>query len=178
MWRKSTWWLWLRALVYLGVVAGGWLVVLPALLLVVEHGSLVIRLRELPWMLGGACVVLASAALGLTSGYYLISRGHGTPLPLDPTRALVTAGPYHFVRNPQGIAMMLAVVGEGMLLDSRLVWVMVPLTLMYLEVLVGPWEERQLSTAFGKEYEAYKRRVRKWLPRLTRQRSAIPEASC
>ena len=31
----------------------------------------------------------------------------------------------------------------------------------YLELLVGPWEERQMARDFGAEYEAYVRRVRK-----------------
>lgn len=173
--RAGIWWLWLRALVYFGIVAGGWLIVLPALLLFVEHGAIAVRLRGMPWLFAGLCLLLASALLGLTAGFYLIARGRGTPLPLDPTQALVTQGPYRVVRNPQGIAMTLAAVGEALMLNSLLLWVMVPLTLAYLEVLVGPWEERQLRAAFGEEYAVYKRRVRKWLPRLAQRQSTDRE---
>ncbi len=36
--------------------------------------------------------------------------------------------------------------------------------LVYLEVLVRPWAERQLHATFGKQYAVYEQRMRKWLP--------------
>jgi protein-S-isoprenylcysteine O-methyltransferase Ste14 len=157
--------IWVRALLYLCVVAGGWLVALPTVLLALEHGRPRVRLRGAPWaVLGGLCGASATA-LGLAAGFHLITRGRGTPLPLDPPRALVTDGPYDVVRNPQAIAMLLAVAGEVAAIRSRFLWILLPLTLIYLEVLVGPWEERDLTARYGEAYLAYKRRVRKWLPR-------------
>jgi protein-S-isoprenylcysteine O-methyltransferase Ste14 len=103
--------------------------------------------------------------LGIVAGGYLIQKGHGTPLPLDPPQALVTTGPYRWVRNPQAIAMTLAVLGEIMALKSRRIWLLLPLTIIYLEVLVKPWEERQLLAAHGERYLAYKKAVPKWLPK-------------
>jgi len=158
--------IWLRALLYLGIVGGSWLLLLPLAILTVEKGRLAIPLRRKPWVLCGAAAGAAGAALGPVSGYYLITRGRGTPLPLDPTRELVASGPYRVVRNPQAIAMTLMVVGEVLAVRSRRLWLLVPLTLVYLEVLAGPWEERQLHARHGRQYLAYKRRVRKWIPRL------------
>ncbi len=151
---------------YLPIIGGGWLVVLPLVLLTVEQRHVAVRLRPLPYLPIGAFVFAAAALLGLVAGYYLISRGRGTPLPLDPTRELVIAGPYRYVRNPQSIAMTLAVVGEVIAVDSRVLWLLLPLTLLYLEVLVGPWEDHQLVAKHGERYLAYKRSVPKWLPRL------------
>jgi protein-S-isoprenylcysteine O-methyltransferase Ste14 len=87
------------------------------------------------------------------------------PLPLDRPRHLVTNGPYHFVRNPQAIAMILMVTGEIIVVESVAIWIMLPLTLLYLELLVGPIEARELAKDFGAEYEEYVARVRKWIPR-------------
>jgi protein-S-isoprenylcysteine O-methyltransferase Ste14 len=157
--------IWVRALIYLCIVAGGWLGVLPTLVLTLEYKRPRVPLRSAPWVvLGGLCGGTAMV-LGLVSGSYLITRGRGTPLPLDPPRELVTSGPYRVVRNPQAIAMLLAVAGEVAAIRSRFLWTLLPLTLIYLEVLVGPWEERQLTARYGVAYLAYKRRVRKWLPR-------------
>lgn len=162
--------IWARALIYLCVVAGGWLGILPAILLTLEHKRPRVRLRGAPWMALGALCCGAATALGIVSGFYLIARGRGTPLPLDPTRALVTSGPYSVVGNPQAIAMLLAVTGEVTVIRSRFLWILLPLTLIYLEVLVGPWEERDLAAKYGEAYLVYKRRVRKWLPRHRKER--------
>src|SRR5258708_8720044 len=98
--RGSRIYLWLRALVYMAFVAGGWLVVLPAFILTLEQGHLEMQLREMPWPLLGTALFLMGVPLGLVSGYYLIERGRGTPFPFDPMKELVTSGPYHFIRNP------------------------------------------------------------------------------
>jgi hypothetical protein len=91
---STTFAIWIRALFYLLVVAGGWLVVLPMLILFLEQCHLAVRLREMPWPFIGANFFISGTLLGLVSGYYLVTRGRGTPLPLDPTQELVTGGPY------------------------------------------------------------------------------------
>jgi protein-S-isoprenylcysteine O-methyltransferase Ste14 len=158
--------LWPRALLYMCIVAGGWLVVLPAGILWLEERSLTLRVRGMPWPLLALAAFLLAAGLGLSAGYELIRRGDGTPFPLDPTRELVTSGPYRWVRNPQGMAMLLAALAEVLLVDARWLWLMLPLTVVYLEVIVGRWEERELLAQHGDRYRAYKRAVRKWLPRV------------
>jgi len=158
-------WLWIRALVYMLLIAGGWLGILPVCLLYWERAGEGPMFRAGPWVLAGLCFFLLGVWLALWAGYYLIQRGRGTPFPLDPPRHLVTDGPYRFVRNPQAIAMVLLVIGELIAFDSVLVWVMLPLTILYLEVLVGPIEARQLAKDFGSEYQMYATRVSKWFPR-------------
>ena len=153
-----------RALLYMLAVGGGWLVALPALLLLVERGRLQIELRSPPVVALGVAVFAAGVSLALAAGWYLVVHGRGTPFPLDPTHALVTAGPYAWVRNPQAIAMTLMVIGEILAVQSELMWLLLPATLIYLEVLVGPWEERQMLNRYGESFARYRRRVRKWLP--------------
>lgn len=165
--------IWARALVYLGVIVGGWLGVLPAVALMLEYRRPRVRLRSAPWAALGGLLGGVALVLGLVSGFHLITRGRGTPLPLDPPHALVTSGPYRVVRNPQAIAMLLAVAGEVAAVRSRFLWIMLPLTVIYLEVLVGPWEERDLAARYGEAYVTYKRRVRKWLPRRPDSRMGV-----
>jgi protein-S-isoprenylcysteine O-methyltransferase Ste14 len=148
------------------VVGGAWLVALPALLLWSDYGSFSLHLGRPAAVLTGLLLMTAGGLLALAAGYHLIGRGRGTPLPLDPPQRLVTTGPYAYVRNPQAIAMLLLVGGEIVAVQSRLLWLVLPLTLLYLEVLAGPWEERQLTRRHGQAYLRYRRRVRKWLPAL------------
>ena len=170
-------WLWVRALIYMGVVGGGWLVVMPALLLLWESAGeslAALELRPWGWRVTGIGLFGVGVLLALWAGYCLIRCGGGTPLPLDPPRRLVTEGPYRYVRNPQGIAMTLMVMGEIIIVRSALLCLMLPLTLLYLEALVGPVEERRMERDFGAAYRAYASRVPKWLPRL---RTGIDEAA-
>ncbi|HEV3081236.1 MAG TPA: hypothetical protein VGY66_15760, partial [Gemmataceae bacterium] len=69
-------------------------------------------------------------------------------------------------RNPQALGMVLMVVGEALILQSAALWVLIPLTLIYLELLVGPFKSRQLAKEFGADYAVYAARVRKLVPHL------------
>lgn len=157
--------IWIRALLYLAIVGGGWLVLLPAAIFLAESGRPLPILRAHPAAIFlGAASFAAGFVLACWAGFCLIQYGRGTPLPLDPPRRLVLRGPYRWVRNPQAIAMVLMVIGEILALRSRFLWLLLPATFAYLEWIVGRWEERQLTRDFGDEYTSYATRVRKWLP--------------
>ena len=157
---------WARALAYLLVVGGGWLVLLPAGILVAERGSWRPEFQPLPVAIIGAALFTFGFCLACWAGFCLIQYGRGTPLPLDPPRRLVVCGPYRRVRNPQAAAMVLMVAGQIIAIRSLALWVLLPLTVAYLELVIGPWEERQMARDFGVEYESNARHVRKWLPKL------------
>lgn len=165
--------IWIRALIYLLIVSTGWLFVLPVTLVFLEQRSLKVQFRKMPYPFLGAAVFLFGTILGMVSGFYLIAEGQGTPLPLDPPRKLVTIGPYRLVRNPQAIAMTLTVSGEMIAVKSRMICLLLPLTLIYLEILVGPWEEHQLLAAHGEQYLAYKLAVSKWIPGQGRRNGSL-----
>jgi protein-S-isoprenylcysteine O-methyltransferase Ste14 len=156
---------WVRALVYLLLVGGGWLVFLPAGILAAERGDWRPEFWPIPLALGGCVFFAFGFVLACWAGFCLIQYGRGTPLPLDPPRRLVTCGPYRWVWNPQVVAMVLMVAAEVFAVRSLALWVLLPLTVTYLELLVGPWEERQMARDFGAQYVSYARQVRKWLPR-------------
>jgi protein-S-isoprenylcysteine O-methyltransferase Ste14 len=158
-------WLWTRALAYMFVIGVGWLVFLPACLLYWEHAGDWMAVRSGLGSVIGIMLFVGGVALAMWAGCYLIGFGRGTPLPLDPPRRLVTNGPYRWVRNPQAIAMVSMVVGELLTVKSDWLWVMLPLTIIYLEAVVGPIEAKQLARDFGLEYESYSARVPKWIPR-------------
>ncbi len=167
---------WFRSLGYMTLVFAAWLVAAPAALLLVERGRFDLALRAPPWPAIGAATLMLGQALALVAGGYLTVVGRGTPWPLDPPARLVTTGPYRLVRNPLAIALLLMVAGEALVIRSRLLWVIWPLTLAYLQFLAGPWEDRQLKALHGRDYLAYKARVGKWLPRSTRGETPGPRA--
>ena len=58
--------------------------------------------RPIPPM---ALFALAPGLLGWAAAMEFASRGHGTPVPMDPPRTLVVTGAYAYVRNPMQLSM-------------------------------------------------------------------------
>ena len=77
---------------------------------------------------------------------------------------LVVRGPYKLVRHPMYLAVLLSIVGWGLLLDLAFVLLAAPLALLWFNFVVMPYEERELVALFGQDYEEYMKRVRRILP--------------
>ncbi|HLZ28522.1 MAG TPA: methyltransferase [Chloroflexota bacterium] len=154
--------LWLRAVAYMFVVGGIHYAALP-LVFTVGEPRMSFR-RGWPMALGSG-LVASGAALAFAAAHALVTRGQGTPFPLEPTRHLVVDGPYGHLRNPQAVAATLIVAGEVLAIRSRRLWLLLPLTVLYLEGLAGPFERREMVARFGPPYLAYRHRVPAWLPR-------------
>jgi protein-S-isoprenylcysteine O-methyltransferase Ste14 len=75
----------------------------------------------------------------------------------------VTGGPYRRTRNPMYVAMTLLYLGASLLMNGLWPLLALPVVLAALTFAVIRREERYLSSAFGAEYDAYRRRVRRWL---------------
>ena len=77
--------------------------------------------------------------------------------------ALVTSGVYRFSRNPIALGFVLMLI--GLTLNVGSVWglLLAPALMASFNLFVIQPEEKILASRFGKEYEAYKMRVRRWL---------------
>jgi protein-S-isoprenylcysteine O-methyltransferase Ste14 len=121
------------------------------------HGG---RLTFVPWGL----VLMAWGYLQ----YKLIGRyrgpraGGGPGMDTMPIRIL-WEGPYRFTRNPMYLGHLIYLAGLAvtfwswfavLLLAARAVW-------FHRRVL---YDEQRLSSAFGADYDAYRARVRRWIP--------------
>jgi protein-S-isoprenylcysteine O-methyltransferase Ste14 len=146
-------------------------IVVPAAILILGKGP------NLGWGLGGAAAVLpvlvgltltgAGVALWVWTVRLFARIGSGTLAPWDPTRRLVVAGPYRYVRNPMISAVLCALLGEAALFGSPalLIWFGAFFAINWLGFLV--YEEPGLVRRFGDEYREYRRNVPRWLPRRT-----------
>lgn len=137
-----------------------------------------IALIAFPAQQGIAVVAfVVCSALGLWSGFTIASRGDGTPLPTDSTRRLVVAGPYTWVRNPMAIAGLGQGLAVALFTGSVLVAAYTLLGSGIWQYIVRPLEEDDLSRRFGAEYDAYRGRVRCWLPRTVPVKVAHEQTS-
>jgi len=110
----------------------------------------------------GMLVFILGAALA-ASGWLIFNRVDTTRVPGEDSSALVTWGPYRFTRNPMYVGLSVAYLGEAGILHQIIPALLLPFTLVYLNQVVIPLEEKRLHAVFGAEYEQYRNKVRRWL---------------
>jgi protein-S-isoprenylcysteine O-methyltransferase Ste14 len=157
-------WTLMRALVYATFFVGVLLVLVPSQVLSISG-------IPLPHAFGlqqafGLVVVLMGAALGISCILTFVFIGKGTQAPFDAPRHLVIRGPYHVIRNPMYLGATGVLAGAALYYGSAALsiyaiafWIVTQCGVIFLE-------EPALSRTFGNEYEAYRSRVGRWLPRL------------
>jgi protein-S-isoprenylcysteine O-methyltransferase Ste14 len=124
--------------------------------------------------LAGAIVFVLGWIVAWTSAYFMVTRGEGTPLPIDSPNKLVIEGPYRFVRNPMAFGSLWQGAAIGLISGSPLVLVYIWVGAVLWNYTARLWEEFDLEQKFGAEYARYKREVRCWWPRLSPYSGAQP----
>ena len=119
-----------------------------------------------PVRAAGVVLLAAGGAVLGSSFVRFVREGAGTPAPVAPPEHLVVGGLYRYVRNPMYVAVVAAIVGQALLLGQ-------PGLLLYaLAVFAATasfarwYEEPTLAERYGAGYEAYRRAVPAWWPRL------------
>lgn len=116
-----------------------------------------------PWMaVVGWCLV---AAFCLWNGWCLwLMHAHRTALlPGGRTRVIIDRGPFALSRNPLYVGLVALYVGTALVVPSFWALVLAPVGVALLWWGAVAPEERYLAGLFGAEYDAYRRRVRRWL---------------
>lgn len=104
-----------------------------------------------------AGVIVMLAAIGLF-------RSRKTNIiPFKPATCLVDTGIYGFTRNPMYVGMALTYVALAILFNSVGGLILLPVVLAIMQTQVIAREEAYLERTFGRDYLAYKSRVRRWI---------------
>ena len=122
---------------------------------------LAVRPDSIGWL--GASICLAALALHVRSN---VSLARGERKGTAGISALVTDGPFRYVRNPIYVSGITLLAGVGLLYPT---WhpkeLVLPLLLLaYFHVSVVWVEEPALRRFLGSTYDDYCRRVPRWLP--------------
>jgi protein-S-isoprenylcysteine O-methyltransferase Ste14 len=112
-------------------------------------------------VLGG--VLVAGGALLAASALGVFRRRGTTMLPHRPVSALVTEGPFRLTRNPMYVGLAVVYSGVALLAGTWWPFALLPFVLLAVDRLVIAREEPYLARTFGADYDAYRRRVRRWL---------------
>ena len=107
-------------------------------------------------------IVLAIAIACIAIGQFL--RARTTIDPMKPERAvkLITGGIYKFSRNPMYLALLILLLAWGLWLTNAFNTLLAAGFVYYMNAFQIEAEEEALFQEFGREYEHYCVRVRRW----------------
>jgi protein-S-isoprenylcysteine O-methyltransferase Ste14 len=154
----------LRNLVFTVVVPGAGGAYVPWLILR-RHGTWPTPVTWYPTGVIATGVIAVGVLLYLACVWVFATQGRGTPGLWDSPRRVVTIGPYRWVRNPIYLAALLIVSGQAWLFFSADLLIYAAALAVAFHLFVTGYEERRLGARFGEPYDAYRRTVRRWLPR-------------
>jgi len=111
--------------------------------------------------LGAALAAAATALVATTFGHF--RRTGQDPAPWKPSPALIVEGPYRFSRNPMYLGVVCTQIALGVLLNQLWISALALPALAVVHVIAVRPEERYLRATFGDAYDAYCRRVRRYI---------------
>jgi protein-S-isoprenylcysteine O-methyltransferase Ste14 len=155
------------------IVPGTVVVLAPYWLTGWQPGPALLGSELTRWL--GALLIAFGVPLFADFVVRFVREGLGTPAPIAPTRHLVVGGPYRVVRNPGYVAVLAMLVGQALVLARTELFVYAAAFAAGFHAFVVLYEEPTLRRTFGKEFEAYSRRVPRWLPRPPWSRRSIED---
>ena len=115
-------------------------------------------LMGIPLAAGGASLA------GMSASRFF--RARGTPVPFNPPKELVVAGPYRWTRNPMMTGLLTALLGVAFLRRSAaLAVIFIPVLTLIMYLVIRFVEEPELEMRFGEAYRRYRAATPRFLPR-------------
>jgi protein-S-isoprenylcysteine O-methyltransferase Ste14 len=112
-------------------------------------------------------ILLAAGLFALVQAFVrFVVEGLGTPAPIAAPERLVVGGLYRYVRNPMYMAVLTVIVGQALILGQLVLLPYAAAFWVITAAFVRWYEEPALTRRFGADYEAYRRAVPAWRPRL------------
>jgi protein-S-isoprenylcysteine O-methyltransferase Ste14 len=121
-------------------------------------------LRPDPAPLAGMGIMAIGGVLSLVS---IFAMGRAWRIGIDPDNRteLAAGGPYRWIRHPIYGGMLIVMIGNVIVVDSRAIAVMTLLTAVGIAYQAGR-EEQYLHRTFGERYARYAARTGRFAPRL------------
>ena len=175
--RAPTAWLIIKTLVYLIVLWGGGLYLLPRLMIAWQDAIGLHHLFFEQQQTVAVVIMVVASMISCWCAMLLAVKGRGTPARVDAPRRLVINGPYAWVRNPMVVTGLAQGVAVALYTGSAMILILVLLAGVFWHFVRRKAEEKDLQRAFGRDYELYRRSVRCWMPQRRRWAPAQPEAA-
>ncbi|MEO1857789.1 MAG: hypothetical protein ABGY95_10580 [Rubritalea sp.] len=129
--------------------------------------------------LGGMCLASVPAVAGVV---IFAKLGHGTPIPFDPPRNLVTSGVYSYIRNPIQWSIIACLILWGFYLQLPLYWGIAFISLCYCMGIAKWSESKDLEDRYTQQWLDYKNANPNWkfnlLPNLDQHAELYVALDC
>ncbi len=109
----------------------------------------------------GCAVLVAGILLMMWADRTLARHGEDSNI-RKPTQSLVTTGPFAISRNPEYVAFTGMYLGIAFILNAAWPITFLLPVLLFIRYGVIGREERYLESLFGRKYQHYRARVRRW----------------
>lgn len=113
-------------------------------------------------LLGGWLINVALAVIAYLFFLFRI-HGQGTPIPIQPTKKVISVGLYRYSRNPMYLCHLIIILGEWLIFGQTILLVYLVLLWLGINQAIILWEEPDLKKRLGKPYLDYLQRVPRWL---------------
>jgi protein-S-isoprenylcysteine O-methyltransferase Ste14 len=90
-------------------------------------------------------------------------QAHTTVKPFFQSSSLVTEGAYQVSRNPMYLGFALVLIGIAILLRSLVPYLVVAAFVLLIDRVFIRVEEQMLADQFGGQWEAYRKKTRRWI---------------
>ncbi len=97
------------------------------------------------------------------SGGFQFFRTRNTIVTIRPANSLQTDRIYSVSRNPMYLGLLLIYCGFACFFGNLWTFLFIPVLVIIIQQWVIKREEKYLHRKFGREYAAYKQRVRRWI---------------
>ena len=117
---------------------------------------------------GSTALAVGLGVMGMSLGVMGVTqfrKAQTTPNPqaLEKVSSLVTSGIYRYSRNPMYLGLVLILLGWAFYLSHFLAFVLLPVFILYMTRFQIQPEEQMMARKFGKTYQAYLNKVRRWI---------------
>ena len=117
---------------------------------------------------GSTALAVGLGVMGMSLGVMGVTQfrmAQTTPNPqaLEKVSSLVTSGIYRYSRNPMYLGLVLILLGWAFYLSHFLAFVLLPVFILYMTRFQIQPEEQMMARKFGKTYQAYLNKVRRWI---------------
>jgi protein-S-isoprenylcysteine O-methyltransferase Ste14 len=108
-------------------------------------------------------VLIVIALLFILPALIKFVQSKNTLVTIKPATSLQTKGIYSLTRNPMYMGLLILYSGIAMLEGNLWTFIFIPLIIIIVQSYVIRGEENYLQRAFGEEYIAYRKKVRRWI---------------
>jgi len=136
--------------------------VLLALSILLHFLFPLVRFSYSPYNYIGALLIIFGIFLNLKADA-IFKKSRITVKPHLIPSSFEVSGPFKISRHPMYLGMFLILFGAALIMGSLTAFILSFVFIVLMEILFISKEERNMEKAFGKNYLAYKKKVRRWI---------------